>query len=106
MITHYFTIFYSSNPAITIVYAWNKKFEWRRVPYYLMAQFLGAFFGALAVLVSFYNQTKFLNKGIYAVPPNANSTAQLFATYPTSFRDAKTGAKTSEYPSLMQCVFD
>lgn len=35
------------NPAVTLAFAVDKKFEWREVPAYLAAQFLGAFSASL-----------------------------------------------------------
>jgi len=39
------------NPAVTIAFAYAKKFEWKAVPKYIVAQFIGAL---LAVLVLYY----------------------------------------------------
>lgn len=45
------------NPAVTIALAAVKKFPWRRVPSYVIAQFLGAILASYALKVSLANGT-------------------------------------------------
>lgn len=44
------------NPAITIAYAVDGVFAWRLVPMYILAQFCGAFVGALLTYIMFKGQ--------------------------------------------------
>ena len=37
------------NPAVTLAMALRKKLEWKKVPVYFLAQYLGAFLGAALV---------------------------------------------------------
>ncbi|MGL5244783.1 MAG: MIP/aquaporin family protein [Sarcina sp.] len=46
------------NPAVTIALAIVGKFAWRQVPMYLLGQFIGAFLGAVAVFVMYYDHFK------------------------------------------------
>ncbi|MCL4127599.1 UNVERIFIED_CONTAM: hypothetical protein GTU68_056475 [Idotea baltica] len=41
------------NPAVTIAFAFAKKFAWQEVPKYIIAQILGAFFASFIVLFLF-----------------------------------------------------
>lgn len=39
------------NPAVTIAFAWARRFPWRRVPAYIGAQMLGAFAASATILL-------------------------------------------------------
>lgn len=41
------------NPAVTIAFAYAKKFSWKEVPKYIVAQLLGALFGSLMLWILF-----------------------------------------------------
>ena len=43
------------NPAVSIAFAYAKKFEWKEVPKYIVAQVLGAFLASLILLILFPN---------------------------------------------------
>uniref|UniRef100_K3W8E0 Aquaporin n=1 Tax=Globisporangium ultimum (strain ATCC 200006 / CBS 805.95 / DAOM BR144) TaxID=431595 RepID=K3W8E0_GLOUD len=64
------------NPSVTFTLALFKRFEWRKVPGYVLAQMLGAFFGAFLVYVVYY---PYFNH----VDPDRMTTQGVFATYPT-----------------------
>ena len=46
------------NPAVTIALAYSGSFQWSEVPLYILAQFLGAFVGALVVWIQFFPHWK------------------------------------------------
>uniref|UniRef100_A0A915KJX2 Uncharacterized protein n=1 Tax=Romanomermis culicivorax TaxID=13658 RepID=A0A915KJX2_ROMCU len=66
------------NPAATIAFAIFGRLKWRFVPVYLLGQYLGAFFGALAVYCVYHDQINFVEQGNRE---NA-TTSHIFATYP------------------------
>lgn len=45
------------NPSFTIATALFGRIPWRRVPFYLIGQYLGAFFGALAVFLVYHGES-------------------------------------------------
>jgi glycerol uptake facilitator-like aquaporin len=61
-----------------------RKFPWKKVPLYILAQVLGAFFGSLFVYADYFNAINLFEggNGIRTVP----GTASLFASYSVSFR--------------------
>jgi MIP family channel proteins len=64
------------NPAVSTTLALFKRFEWRKVPGYILAQVLGAFFGAFIVYIAYY---PYFNH----VDPDRETTQGVFATYPS-----------------------
>jgi MIP family channel proteins len=72
------------NPAITIALAVRKGFPWNKVPIYILAQFLGAFFAAIVVYLNYYDAiASWEIKNI--IPRGVNDSvrsAGIFATYP------------------------
>ncbi|KAF1314354.1 Npp1 protein, partial [Globisporangium splendens] len=65
------------NPSVTFTLALFKRFEWRKVPGYVLAQMLGAFFGAFIVYIVYY---PYFNH----VDPDRMTTQGVFATYPSA----------------------
>ena len=53
------------NPAVTLGLAFSGLFEWSKVAPFILAQILGAMFGALSVYVFFSDHFKFFNKTLY-----------------------------------------
>ncbi|WP_298539263.1 MIP family channel protein [uncultured Aquimarina sp.] len=47
------------NPAVTIAFAYAKKFEWKEVPKYIAAQFIGAI-AASSILLFLFPESEFL----------------------------------------------
>ncbi len=62
------------NPAVTLGLAIAGKFEWSEVPFYWLAQLLGAFFGALITFLHF--------KPHFDATDDPNTTLGLFSTAP------------------------
>jgi len=69
------------NPAVTVALATLGKFPWRKVPLYLLAQYLGAFLGSVIVFLVYWEAIVFYehDRGGYRVTPD---TAAIFGTYP------------------------
>lgn len=64
------------NPAVTLAYAIFGLFPWSNVVPYLLGQFLGAFIGALIIMLYFYPQFK-ISHG-----PKEGNSVGIFATVP------------------------
>ena len=68
------------NPAVTFGLAMFKRFEWRKAPFYMLSQVIGAFLGALVVYLVYYPA---LN--VFDPERTVAKTAGIFATYPQKF---------------------
>ena len=71
------------NPAMTLAFAVWTDFPWRKVPAYLLAQFLGAMLGALAVYACFrgaildFETMQAITRG----EPGSEASAKIFGEY-------------------------
>lgn len=63
------------NPAVTVAMCRHDRCEWKKAPYYIAAQFAGAFVGALIVYIGYY-------PGLSELDSWEIGTAGIFATYP------------------------
>ncbi|MBP2057196.1 glycerol uptake facilitator protein [Lactobacillus colini] len=63
------------NPAVTLAFATFGYFPWSQVMPYILGQFLGAFVGALLVIIQYYPHFK-------ATKPDEGNTVGIFATGP------------------------
>jgi len=63
------------NPAVTFGLAITKRFAWKKVPHYMFAQLLGAFFASAIVYGNYYSL-------IHQVDPQLANTAGIFTTFP------------------------
>ncbi|RLN48904.1 hypothetical protein BBJ29_006392 [Phytophthora kernoviae] len=63
------------NPAVSVTMALFKRFEWRKVPGYIVAQTLGAFVAALVLYIVYF-------PWLDIVDPEREFTQGIFATYP------------------------
>ncbi|XP_056317525.1 aquaporin-9b [Danio aesculapii] len=69
------------NPAVSLAMVVLGKLPLKKFPVYVLAQFLGAFFGSCAVYCLYYDAfTEFANGKLEVSGPNA--TAGIFASYP------------------------
>src|SRR3954471_23882710 len=73
------------NPAVTIGLATIGAFPWSQVPGYIIAQFLGAFVGAVLVWITYYDHWKetddpVLKLGVFSTIPQIRNTATNFIT--------------------------
>ncbi|KAJ7288082.1 major intrinsic protein superfamily membrane channel protein [Mycena rebaudengoi] len=69
------------NPAVTLVLATYRRFPWRKVPGYILAQILGGLTGAALVYANYYQAI--VNITIFEGDPHTRTfvTASLFSTY-------------------------
>ncbi|KAJ3374275.1 hypothetical protein GGF31_007794 [Allomyces arbusculus] len=98
------------NPAVTIALAVHKRFPWSKVPSYIAAQFIGAFFGALVVYGNYINAITNADGGERTTADwdvskevHDRATAGLFATFPAPYMDT-VGAFFSEFLGTMVLV--
>ncbi|XP_074862839.1 aquaporin-9 [Carettochelys insculpta] len=69
------------NPAVSLAMCATGRLKWTKLPFYILAQFLGAFVGAAAVFGVYYDA--FMNySGGQLIVTGSNATAHIFATYP------------------------
>ncbi len=62
------------NPAVTLGLAFNDSFAWEKVPFYVIAQMIGAFIGAVIVWLHFYPHWKITEEpeaklGVFSTGP-------------------------------------
>ncbi|CDS82379.1 related to channel protein [Sporisorium scitamineum] len=67
------------NPAVTIALAIFRKFPWKKVPIYIVAQILGCLMGSLCIYGLYVNPIRVVD------PLQTETTASLFTTYPAEF---------------------
>ena len=75
------------NPAVSLAMGVIKKLEWRKVPLYMAAQYLGAFLGAVVLWGNYKDAITMTEEAV--LPSNSTSqvkytsaTHGIFATYP------------------------
>jgi len=68
------------NPAVTLVMAVIGRLKWKKVPVYMVGQYLGAFLGAAVVFGVYHDLIDKFAKGALAVK-GEHATAGIFATY-------------------------
>ncbi|XP_077524626.1 aquaporin-7-like [Amblyomma americanum] len=72
------------NPAVTVAFATVRKFSWRKILPYIVAQYLGAFLAAVVVFITYLGALHQYDGGIRSVT-GVNATAAIFASYPKDF---------------------
>ncbi|XP_052235786.1 aquaporin-9-like isoform X2 [Dreissena polymorpha] len=80
----------SANPNVSIMFCLLGKFKWRKLPVYIIAEFIGAF---LAALVTFYAYGDLINKfdgGVHTIS-GQYATAPLFTSFPHASISHTTG---------------
>lgn len=73
------------NPAVTLAFAVARKFGWRNVIPYWIAQLVGAFTGAAAVYAVYRSAIDDFNATNHLARPESQDTYSIFATYPASY---------------------
>jgi glycerol uptake facilitator protein len=86
------------NPAVTLSLAAWGKFEWRKVPGYMVAQVLGAFTAAALVYLIYKNSINSFEAATHITRGSANSipTYSIFATFPSPVFHNPAGAFLTE----------
>lgn len=71
------------NPAVSIAMAVGRRMIWKRLPVYLLAQFVGAFFAAALLYLLFGDSITHFEQlhGIVRGTPESVRTAQMFGEY-------------------------
>ncbi len=68
------------NPAVTIAFAYAKKFEWKEVPKYILAQCIGAIL-ASSILVYLFPESEYLGGTIPVIEDLKAFILELLLTY-------------------------
>ncbi|XP_023348261.1 aquaporin-3 [Eurytemora carolleeae] len=71
------------NPAVTIALAVVNKFPWKKVPHYMISQYIGAFIGAAITLLT-YREAIVNFSGSELQVLGENGTAGIFVTFPNN----------------------
>jgi len=88
------------NPAVTIALAIWRKFPWKKVPGYMIAQLAGAFVGAFIVWVEYYDAIDAFDGGIRQVT-GPQATAGIFSNYPAGFLSIWNGFMDQFFGSML-----
>ncbi|KAJ3002888.1 glycerol channel [Thoreauomyces humboldtii] len=83
------------NPAVTVSSAVHNGFPWKRVPFYIASQLLGAFTGAAIVFANYHSGIDNFDGGNRQTTGDF-ATAGIFATYPKPYL-TRTGQFFSEF---------
>ncbi|PIK54441.1 putative aquaporin-9-like [Apostichopus japonicus] len=93
------------NPAVTVTMATIGRFPWKKVPFYIIAQFLGAFMAAACVFGVYHDAIQNYDGGERQVY-GPNATAGIFATYPQDFLSVGSGFADQVFGTalLLACI--
>eukprot|EP00057_Strongylocentrotus_purpuratus_P018791 XP_011673265.1 PREDICTED: aquaporin-3-like [Strongylocentrotus purpuratus] len=93
------------NPAVTLAFACLGRFPWKKVPFYILAQMVGAFIAAACVFGVYSDAINDFDGGVRAVL-GENGTAGIFATYPKDFLSIWSGLGDQILGTalLMSCI--
>ncbi|WP_167132664.1 MIP/aquaporin family protein [Paramicrobacterium chengjingii] len=77
------------NPAVTLAFAVRRRFPWKKVMPYIVAQVVGAFVGAALVYLLYFDAINAFNEamGVARTDPDGNITFSIFATFPAPYFD-------------------
>ena len=73
------------NPAVTLAFALRRKFPWRKVPGYWVAQVVGAFAAAAVVYAVYVAAINAFDGGNHTPRGQSLSTFSIFATFPAKY---------------------
>lgn len=74
------------NPAVSVALATVGKFPWRKVPLFMIAQYVGAFIASVFIFFVYRNALHDFSGGEYNI-----TTAGIWATYPQDFLSVGNG---------------
>lgn len=95
------------NPAVTLAVAVCRRFPWRKVLPYCLAQFVGAFVASVVLYVTYYDALNHFDSGVRQVT-GAHATAGIWATYPQPFLSPWPGGLIDQIVGtalLILCIF-
>ena len=95
------------NPAVTLALAVLRRFPWRKVGPYCVAQFAGAFVASAVVYVTYFDALQSFDGGVRQVL-GSQATAGIWATYPQPFLSPVPGGLIDQIVGtalLMLCIF-
>ena len=94
------------NPAVTFSLALHRRLPWRKVGWYVLAQMLGAWMGALAVYIVYLEALDNFDGGSRSIV-GANGTASIWVTSPRPFVSTLGGFVDEMFGTalLMLCLF-
>lgn len=72
------------NPAVTLALAMHRRFPWRKVPSYWLAQMAGAFVASAVLYATYYEALDNFDGGMRQVV-GEKATAGIWATYPQEY---------------------
>ncbi|HEX3592981.1 MAG TPA: MIP family channel protein [Pseudonocardiaceae bacterium] len=73
------------NPAVTLAFALRRKFPWRKVPGYWLAQVVGAFAAAAVVYAVYAAAINAFDASNHTARGQSLSTFSVFATFPAKY---------------------
>ncbi|XP_019065711.1 aquaporin-9 isoform X2 [Fukomys damarensis] len=88
------------NPAVSFAMCLFGRMEWSKLPFYVGAQFLGAFAGS-AVLFGIYYDALMSFAGGKLLTVGENATAHIFATYPAPYLSLASAFADQGWKSLL-----
>ncbi|XP_071951993.1 aquaporin-7-like isoform X2 [Antedon mediterranea] len=93
------------NPAVTLGFACIGRLPWKKVPVYMLGQFLGAFIAAACVFGIYSEAIDAFDGGTRSVI-GPNATAGIFATYPAEYLSVWGGFGDQVFATalLMACI--
>lgn len=95
------------NPAVTFALAVLRRFSWRKVVPYILAQLAGAFAASVIVYVTYLDALNHFDGGVRQVL-GPQGTAGIWATYPQSFLSPFPGGLIDQIVGtalLVLCIF-
>ncbi|XP_055338696.1 aquaporin-7-like [Paramacrobiotus metropolitanus] len=79
------------NPAVSVAFACLRKLQWRRVPIYIAAQYIGAWFGSAIIMMVYFDALKSYEQFTNISRELDTKTAGIFASYPQEFLSWRNG---------------
>lgn len=94
------------NPAVTVTLALHRRLPWKKVGFYVFAQMFGAFLGALAVYLVYFEALNNYDGGHRRVS-GVNGTATIWVTAPQHFLNSGGGFVDQIFGTglLLLCLF-